>query len=274
VAVETSQITPAITGIILELPVVDTQQVKQGDVLAVIDPTDAKLELARAAAELQRAQRQVRGFLANDEGYAAQLAARGAGLEYGRLNLKRCKELSNARTADTTVDTNPEVALARAAYARAQVDLQRTVLRAPVDGVIAKRMVQVGQRVQAGAALMSVVPLEQVHVDVNFKEVQLKGVAVGQAVELKSDLYGGSVVYHGTVTGFAGGTGSAFALIPSQNATGNWLKVVQRLPVRVQLDPKELRAHPLQVGLSMTATIDTSQRPASQRLAGLSASEE
>lgn len=322
VAAETAQITPAISGTVLDVPVIDTQRVRKGDVLAVIDPTDAKLELARTAAELQRAERRVRGFLATDEGYVAQLAARDADrsraaaqlassradLERARLDLKRREELagsgsvsgeelSNARTAfanaeaalraaqaavaqadanrnatagalkasqamtaDATVDTNPEVALARAAYERAQVDLERTVLRAPVDGVIAKRLVQVGQRVQAGSALMSVVPLEQVHVDANFKEVQLKGVAIGQPVELKADLYGSSVVYHGTVAGFSGGTGSAFALIPSQNATGNWLKVVQRLPVRVKLDAQELRAHPLQVGLSMTATIDTSKR--------------
>ena len=167
---------------------------------------------------------------------------------------------SRALTSDTTVESNPEVALARAAYERAQVDLERTVLRAPVDGVVARRQVQVGQRVQAGAPLLSVVPLRDVHVDANFKEVQLKDVKPGQPVELRSDLYGSGVTYHGVVTGFAGGTGSAFALIPSQNATGNWLKVVQRLPVRVRLDPRELQAHPLQVGLSMTATIDTSAR--------------
>ena len=324
VGAETAQITPAVSGIVRDVRVTDTQAVKKGDVLVMIDDTDARLEVARTAAELQRAERRVRGFLATDEGYAAQLEARAAErehadaqlasaraeLERARLDLKRREdlagsgsvsgeELSNARTAflnaeaalraaqaalmqadanheatngalkasraltaDTTVETNPEVALTRAAYERAQVDLARTILRAPVDGVVAKRQVQVGQRVQAGTPLLSVVPLQDVHVDANFKEVQLKDVAVGQPVELKSDLYGGKVVYHGTVAGFAGGTGSAFALIPSQNATGNWLKVVQRLPVRIKVDANELRAHPLQVGLSMTATIDTSRRSA------------
>lgn len=322
VGAETAQITPAVGGTVREVRVIDTQAVKKGDVLVVIDDTDVRLEVARTSAELQRAERRVRGFLATDEGYAAQLQARDAEraranaqlaaaqaeLERTRLDLTRREDLagsgsvsgeevSNARTAflnaeaglraaraaleqaaanrdatngafkanraltaDATVETNPEVALARAAYDRARVDLERTILRAPVDGVVARRQVQVGQRVQAGTPLLSVVPLQDVHVDANFKEVQLKGVAVGQPVELKSDLYGGTVVYHGTVAGFAGGTGSAFALIPSQNATGNWLKVVQRLPVRINLDANELRAHPLQVGLSMTATIDTSRR--------------
>ena len=326
VGAETAQITPAVGGTVRDVRVIDTQAVKRGDILVVIDDTDARLDVARTAAELQRAERRVRGYLASDEGYAAQLQARDAErrraaaqlasaqaeLERARLDLKRREDLagsgsvsgeevSNARTAflnaeaalraaqaalaqadanreatngalkanraltaDADIATNPEVALARAAYERAQVDLGRTVLRAPVDGVVAKRQVQVGQRVQAGTPLLSVVPLQDVHVDANFKEVQLKDVAAGQPVELTSDLYGGKVVYHGVVAGFAGGTGSAFALIPSQNATGNWLKVVQRLPVRVKLDPNELRAHPLQVGLSMTATIDTSRRAPTQ----------
>jgi len=326
VGAETAQITPAVGGTVRDVRVIDTQAVKRGDVLVVIDDTDARLELARAAAELQRAERRVRGYLASDEGYAAQLQARDAErrraaaqlasaqaeLERARLDLKRREDLagsgsvsgeevSNARTAflnadaalraaqaalaqadanreatngalkanraltaDADVATNPEVALARAAFERAQIDLGRTVLRAPVDGVVAKRQVQVGQRVQAGTPLLSVVPLQDVHVDANFKEVQLKDVTPGQPVELTSDLYGSKIVYHGVVTGFAGGTGSAFALIPSQNATGNWLKVVQRLPLRVKLDANELRAHPLQVGLSMTATIDTSRRAAAQ----------
>jgi membrane fusion protein (multidrug efflux system) len=140
------------------------------------------------------------------------------------------------------------------------VDLARTVIRAPVDGVIARRQVQIGQRVQPGAALMSVVPVQQAYVDANFKEGQLTKVRVGQAVELESDLYGGKVKFHGKVVGLAGGTGSAFAVIPSQNATGNWIKVVQRVPVRVALDPAELKAHPLRVGLSMKAKIDVAGR--------------
>jgi membrane fusion protein (multidrug efflux system) len=159
--------------------------------------------------------------------------------------------------AGAVEDTNPEVALARARRDQARVNLERTVVHAPVTGVVAKRTVQVGQQVQAGAPLLSVVPVGEVHVDANFKEVQLDRVRVGQSVSLTSDLYGSTVHYRGVVEGLAGGTGSAFATIPAQNATGNWIKVVQRVPVRIALDPAELAERPLQVGLSMTATIDT-----------------
>ena len=147
---------------------------------------------------------------------------------------------------------------ARAARDQARVDLDRTVIRAPVDGVVSRRQVQVGQRVQAGASLMVVVPVNAVYVDANFKEGQLRKVKRGQPVTLTSDLYGSDVEYRGTVVGFSGGTGSAFAVVPAQNATGNWIKVVQRLPVRIRLDPRQLTEHPLRVGLSMTADIDVS----------------
>ncbi|HTT13984.1 MAG TPA: HlyD family secretion protein [Burkholderiaceae bacterium] len=167
------------------------------------------------------------------------------------------REANAVLIADATEETNPEVTLARARLDQARVNLERTVIRAPVDGVVAKRTVQVGQQVQAGAALLSVVPIGTVHVDANFKEVQLQNVKVGQPVEVHSDLYGKSVEYHGVVTGLAGGTGSTFATIPAQNATGNWIKVVQRVPVRIELDASELAARPLQVGLSMSARIDT-----------------
>ena len=151
---------------------------------------------------------------------------------------------------------NPDVAAARSRYEAAKLDLSRTVIRAPFDGVVAQRNVQVGQRVAAGNTLMVVVPVTAMYVDANYKEGQLRHVKIGQKARLTSDLYGGGVVYHGTVVGLSGGTGSAFALIPAQNATGNWIKVVQRLPVRIALDPKELTDHPLRVGLSMTATVD------------------
>ena len=164
---------------------------------------------------------------------------------------------NQALIQDSSIDTNPDVAAAKAALDQARLDLQRTVIRAPIDGVVTNRQVQVGQRVAAGTSVMTIVPVGTVYVDANFKEGQLTRVRPGQPAELTSDLYGGGVKFHGTVIGFAGGTGSAFALIPAQNATGNWIKVVQRLPVRIQLDPKELAAHPLRVGLSMTATIDT-----------------
>ena len=168
------------------------------------------------------------------------------------------RNANRALIANSTVDNNPEVLAARAALTQARVDLERTVLRAPIDGVVSRRQVQVGQRVQPGAMLMVVVPVQAAYVDANFKEVELTKVRPGQPVELTSELYGENVVYHGKVAGFSGGTGAAFALVPAQNATGNWIKVVQRLPVRVTLDPKELQKNPLRVGLSMNVDVDVS----------------
>ena len=153
------------------------------------------------------------------------------------------------------------VALAQARVDKAEVDVGRTVIRSPVDGVVARRQVQLGERVQPSTPLLSVVPVSQMYVNANFKEVQLKQVRAGQEVELVADLYGHKVVYHGVIAGFNGGTGSAFALIPAQNATGNWIKVVQRLPVRIVLSPDELIAHPLRVGLSVDAKVDLRSRP-------------
>lgn len=321
-AVEVAQVTPSVGGTISEVLVTDTQTVRKGDILVRIDQTDARLALAQAEADLGRAIRRVKGFMANDgslnaqikareadeERAAAQLRSAEADFERAQIDLKRRAALStsgsvsgdeltraqnafaaakanldairaaiaqaranrstaiSAREANavlidgTTVDTNPEVALARARSDQAAVDLERTVIRAPVDGIIAKRQVQVGQRVQAGTPLLSVVPVQEMHVDANFKEVQLKKVRIGQPVTLHADIYGKSVTYHGTVEGFSGGSGSAFSAIPAQNATGNWIKVVQRLPVRVKLDPAELLKNPLKVGLSMTAEIDTRGR--------------
>ena len=169
------------------------------------------------------------------------------------------RDANRSLIAGTSVDENPEVLAARAALDQARVDLARTVIRAPIDGVVTQRRVQVGQKVQAGAQLMVVVPVQAAYVDANFKEVELKKVRPGQSVELRSDLYGDDVVFHGTVSGFSGGTGAAFALVPAQNATGNWIKVVQRLPVRITLDPMQLQKHPLRVGLSMTVDVDVSK---------------
>jgi len=182
---------------------------------------------------------------------AQAAAARNAAVGDRNANL--------AMIANVTVDNNPEVLAARAALAQAEVDLQRTIIRAPIDGVVTRRQVQVGQRVQPGAMLMTVVPVQAAYVDANFKEVELKKVKPGQPVKLTSDLYGDDVVFHGKVTGFSGGTGAAFALVPAQNATGNWIKVVQRLPTRIALDPKELAAHPLRVGLSMNVDVNVSR---------------
>jgi membrane fusion protein (multidrug efflux system) len=168
---------------------------------------------------------------------------------------------AKALTQGADLQTNPEVAAARAMLQTAMLNLSRTTIRAPFDGVIARRQVQVGQRVAVGAELMSVVPVSQVYVDANFKEVQLRKVKVCQPATLTADRYGKSVEFHGYVVGLGGGTGSAFAMIPAQNATGNWIKVVQRLPVRIALDPHDLAAHPLRVGLSMDAKVDVSAAP-------------
>ena len=318
-AVEVAQVTPAIGGTVAEVKVKDTQAVKQGDVLVTIDPTDAQLALAQAEAELGRAVRRVRAYVANDGGLAAQVSARvaeekraeaqlsaaQADFERAQIDLKRRQallasgsvsgdELTKAQNAHAAAqanlasakaaivqasanrvaaqgareanaalidqaqgDSNPEILLARAKRDQAKIDLERTVIRAPMDGVVAKRQVQLGQRVPAGAPLLSVVPVQDIYVNANFKEGQLQKVRPGQTATVTSDLYGSSVTYHGVVEGLAGGSGSAFAAIPAQNATGNWIKVVQRLPLRIRLDAQELAAHPLKVGLSMTVKIDT-----------------
>jgi membrane fusion protein, multidrug efflux system len=304
-AAETAAVTPSVAGIVREVRVTDTSYVRRGDVLVVLDDIDARLALAQAEAELGRAQRRVRGYVANDASLAAHIAARAqderraqADLDRARIDLERREnladsgsvsgeELTKARNAyesakaalaqarsnytaavgarranavlieDATEGTNPEVMLARARRDQARVNLERTVIRAPVDGVVARRAVQVGQQLQPGTLVLAIVPVAEVHVDANFKEGQLERVRIGQPVEVTSDLYGGSVTYHGRVVGLAGGTGSTFAAIPAQNATGNWIKVVQRVPVRIALDPRELEKNPLQVGLSMEAIIDT-----------------
>ncbi len=321
-AVEISQVTPSVEGTVKAVNVSDTQQVKEGDVLALIDDADTRLALLAAQAELGRATRRVEGYFANDRSLAAQVLAReaeeqraqaqltsaqaddsrasidlrrrqaleksgsvsgeeltraenasssaSANLAVARANLalaranletaRGMKLMNQTLIAGTSVQDNPEVVFARAKVDQAQLNQVRTTVRAPVSGVVAKRLVQVGQRVQAGTPMLSVVPVQLMHVNANFKEVQLPKVKVGQAVELTSDLYGDEVVFNGVVEGFAGGTGSAFAVIPAQNATGNWIKVVQRVPVRIKLDPDQLKKNPLTVGLSMTVRIDVSAR--------------
>lgn len=165
---------------------------------------------------------------------------------------------NQALTDNTSVEQHPNVQRAAARVREAYLAVQRTELVSPVDGYVAKRNVQLGQRVQAGAPLMSVVALRQVWVDANFKESQLRNLRIGQPVTLTADMYGNKVEYHGKVDGLGAGTGAAFALLPAQNATGNWIKVVQRLPVRVALDAQEVAEHPLRVGLSMQARVDVS----------------
>lgn len=174
------------------------------------------------------------------------------------VSARRQEQAAVALTEGTTVQTAPEIKLAQAQFDQAKLDLERTLVRAPIDGVVSKRTIQVGQKVQNGESAMIIVPVGKLYVDANFKEDKLGKVRSGQSATLTSDYYGDDVVYHGKVVGFSGGTGAAFSLIPAQNATGNWIKVVQRLPVRIELDPAELKAHPLRVGLSMEAEIDLS----------------
>ncbi len=167
---------------------------------------------------------------------------------------------TEALTRGTTIASAPDVAAARARLDAARLALARTVIRAPLDGVVTNKQVQAGQRVAAGAPIMTIVPVSTAYVDANFKESQFKRLKIGQPVTMTSDFYGADIVFHGRVTGFAGGTGAAFALIPAQNATGNWIKVVQRLPVRIAIDANDLKAHPLRVGLTIDATIDTREK--------------
>jgi len=292
---------------VLKTNVVETQPVKQGDVLVVLDDTDARLALAQAQAQLEQVARQVGTYYENDATLAAQANAATAQVANAQAALDKAQkayddrktlvdigavsgeDLTAARTAvqqaqaalntaqaqaqaaqgqrasnaalisGVGVNDNPQVVAARLKVEQAQNDLDRTVIRAPMSGVVAKKTVDVGSRVQVGQPLMSIVAVDQAYVNANFKEVQLKKVRIGQPVVLTADVYGGSVKYHGKVVGLSSGTGSSMAVIPAQNATGNWIKVVQRLPVRIALDPAELRQHPLRVGMSMSAKIDVTK---------------
>jgi membrane fusion protein (multidrug efflux system) len=319
---EMAQVTPLISAQAIEVLVSDTQAVKKGDILVKLDPTNARIAVAQAQADLAEARRRFRQTVATSGSLTAQVDARGADIvqaraqlataqadfEKARIDLQRREALvgdgavsgdevttarqgyaaaraaldlarAGVKTAEatrgaatgqleandalvrgSTVDTDPAVMAAKARLDSAQLDLDRSIIRAPIDGVITRRQVQVGQRVAQGSPIMTIVPLSQLYVDANFKERQLRDVKVGMPAKVTSDLYGGDVVYHGKVVGFSGGTGSSLSLIPAQNATGNWIKVVQRLPLRIQLDPKELAAHPLRVGLSMEVELDLSEQ--------------
>ncbi len=270
-AAEVAVVTAEIDGPVAAVNVVDSQQVKSGDVLVVIDDTDTKLALRQAEADLARARAQVVAATADFERSSIDLKRREALIASGSVSGDELtKVINGAGDARASLSAaHAAVALAQARVEKANVDLGRTVIRSPIDGIVARREVQLGQRVQPSTPLLSVVPVSEMYVDANFKEVQLKMVRPGQNVELISDLYGHKVAFHGVVEGFNGGTGAAFALIPAQNATGNWIKVVQRLPVRIRLNPNELAAHPLRVGLSMDAKVDL--RSDSQQVASTSA---
>jgi membrane fusion protein (multidrug efflux system) len=245
---DTAEITPLAGAPVLRVLVHDTQQVKAGDILVQLDDSDAQLAVAQARADLARAQADFSRAQV-DLGRRSVLAPSGA--------VSR-DELTAAQNSSST--SSAVLQAARARLAVAELTLSRMIIRAPIDGVVSDKNVDVGQRVEAGAHLMVIAPIYSAYVDANFKENQLQNVAVGQPVILHSDIYGGRVTYHGRVVGFSGGTGAAFSLIPAQNASGNWIKVVQRVPVRINLDPAELHQHPLRVGMSMDAQIDISRR--------------
>ena len=284
------QITPQISGTVVAIGADDTQFVKAGQPLVRLDPADARVALDQAEAQLARTVRDVRNLYATSSQLAAAVQMRRTELVAAQSDLARRQQLgatgaisgeelqhaadavktaqseliaaeqqlaaNRARVDGTTLEDHPQVRDAAAAVRNAYLTLERTELAAPVAGFVARRNVQLGERVSPGTPLMAVVPLDQVWVDANFKEPQLAHMRMGQRVSLTADLYGGRVVYHGTIAGFGAGTGAAFSLLPAQNATGNWIKIVQRVPVRIALDPREIAAHPLQIGLSMKAEVD------------------
>lgn len=235
--------------------------------------TKVQADFDRATLELKRRNElAASGAISKEELSKAQSAVSTAKASLDLAQAGLAQATSSRKAAESTLAANealiqgvnesstPDVLVAQAHVEQAKLDLDRTVIRAPVDGVVTRKNIQIGQRVAPGTVMMSVVPIAALYVDANYKESQLAKVKAGQKVTLKSDLYGDDVVYHGVVQGFSGGTGAAFALIPAQNATGNWIKVVQRLPVRISLDPKELAEHPLRVGLSMEADIDLASK--------------
>jgi membrane fusion protein, multidrug efflux system len=284
------QITPQISGTVVEIGADDTQFVRAGQPLVRLDQADARVALDQAEAQLARTVRDVRNLFSTSSELEAAVQLRQTDLSAAQSDLQRRQRLgasgavsgeelqhsldavkaaqaallqaqqqlaaNRARVDGTTLSDHPQVRDAAAVVRNAYLTLARTELPAPVSGFIARRNVQLGQRVGPGAPLMAVVPLDQVWVDANFKEPQLARMRVGQPVILTADLYGGRVVYHGAVSGFGAGTGAAFSLLPAQNATGNWIKIVQRVPVRIALDPHELAAHPLQIGLSMKVAVN------------------
>jgi membrane fusion protein (multidrug efflux system) len=278
-------------GTVLSLYADNMQTVKAGQPLIDLDPATADVELAAAEAQLAQAVRGVRAsFSQVDEGGAAVNRAQVA-LTAARNDLSRRRQAAeagavsgeevshatdavksaqaalvlarsqyvqaNTQVQGTSLSDNPSVLSAIAAYRRAAIRRSHMHVIAPVDGVIAQRNVQIGQQIAAGTPLMAIVPLRRAWVDANFRETQLKDIRIGQKAEITSDTYGGKIVYHGTVIGLSAGSGNAFALLPPQNASGNWIKIVQRVPVRIALDPKELDTYPLRLGMSVTATVST-----------------
>ncbi len=284
------QVTADIAGTILSVYARETDTVIAGQTLLELDPADARIAMDAAVADLGNTVRQVHGAFLQVDRLRAQLALREVELRRARQDLARrgplgeggavsAEDVAHARdavagyeaavraareelnvalaqTVGATPSDHPQVLRAAARVREAALALQRTVIKAPIGGVIAKKGVQLGQRVSPGMPLLGLVPLEDVWVDANFKEGQLEQMRIGQPASLRADLYGRSVDFSGHIRGISPGTGAAFALLPAQNASGNWIKIVQRIPVRIALDPEQVRDHPLRVGLSMQVVVD------------------
>jgi membrane fusion protein, multidrug efflux system len=283
-------ITSRESGTVLALHADNTQSVKRGQLLVEIDPIKANVAMASAEADLAHTVRAVRTEFSKTEEYRAQIAAAKVALaqaqsDYSRRasagNAVSHEELAHAQDAvaaaqaslrvaqsdlaeaeasvsGTSIADNPDVLAAIARLRQAAIVLAHMHLTAPVDGIVAQRTVQLGQQIAPGTPLMAVVPLENVWIDANFKEGQLSAMRIGQPVTVTTDIYGGGTVFHGKIVGLGAGSGNAFALLPPQNASGNWIKIVQRVPVRIALDPRELRDHPLRIGLSVDVSVDVS----------------
>ena len=281
---------PQVSGTVISIGADETDFVKAGQELVRLDETDAAIALREAEAQLARTVRQVHTVYANRDQLEAVVAQRRGDLNKAQLDVDRRKDLlasgavsseelahvrealntardaltaaeknlaaSVALVGQTDVTNNPDVQAAAAQVQRAYLAVQRSMIRAPVSGYVAKRGVQLGERIAPGSALLSIVPIDRMRVDANFKEVQLTNMRIGQKVTVTADVYGGRVKFDGTIEGVGMGTGSAFALLPAQNATGNWIKVVQRVPVRIALDPRQVEAHPLRLGLSTRVEVD------------------
>ena len=284
------QVTADVPGSVRAIHTRETETVAAGQVLLELDPADARVAMDAAVADLGNTVRQVRGTFVQVSRLRAQVAVREAELERAKQDLARrnsiagggavsAEEVAHAsesvrgldaalraaredlnvalsQTEGTTPERHPQVLRAAARVRDAALTLERMTIVSPVRGVVGRKGVQIGQRVAPGMPLLGIVPLEDVWVDANFKEVQLQHMRIGQPVELEADLYGSQVTYSGQIKGISPGTGAAFALLPPQNASGNWIKIVQRVPVRIALDPAQVREHPLRIGLSMHAVVD------------------
>jgi membrane fusion protein, multidrug efflux system len=287
-------ISAQISGTVIAVLADDTQLTKAGQILVRLDPVDADTNLSRTANALAQTVRQVRQEKSTADQYDSVIETRKLELARAEADLAKREPLlaeraiapeevrharesvelaraaltqavrqstsSHALVDGTQVADNPAVLQAKAAYRDAWIAAERNAVVAPVTGYVAERSVQLGQHIQAGQALMTVIPLNSLWVDANFKEVQLRHLRIGQPAQVRSDLYGGTFIFHGHVKGMSAGTGAAFSLLPAQNASGNWIKVVQRVPVRIQIDDGDLVKSPLRVGLSATVTVDTTNR--------------